>query len=622
MNEVINKVVELNLNDVLPNRYQPRIQFNDQDIIELSESIKEHGVIQPIVVRPLGNKYEIIAGERRYKASVFAGKQKIPALITNINDKQTVEFALIENIQRKDLTPIEEAISYKRILDMGHITQEQLATKIGKSQPSIANKIRLLNLSDEVQEALLKNEISERHARSLLKLQTTKDQNEMLTKIINERLTVKRTDEEIDKMNTNNEFNNTNNNQMNTFNGVTTPQPPAGPNQTNENIFGPVNTNQLPPIAGTELSIPTSPILEDGNNNISTTPEPPVVNEINNFVPGFENGISPQPQQPIIEPITNPQTETQGIFQPEFNSDSSNDMEMISIGSLFNNQFSQPVENNIVTPAETGLNNVEQPNVEPTFTNENLFMTMNNEQTAQDQNNNTDSIPTMFNFNQIPEMNSEAQQPTFGLKDLVVNNESQPSLENNNQIAPEPEAINNNISESINSNINVNTPIVDNNQFSQSPFMFNNENNNILQPMNEVNSFEVEAPVNPMDAMPQTPIMPPIPEEIPSTPIIDNSSVQMEQPTIPQQVSTTPVTEQPTVQEKIPEPIIITDYNKQYDPVMPQENQPQQPTITFKQVIDLIRECSKSIEQYGYKIDTDEFDLQDSYQVIFKIDKD
>lgn len=196
-NSMTGKVVELDVNDVLPNRFQPRIKFSEDSINELSESIKEHGVIQPIVVRPMGDKYEIIAGERRYKASLLAGKQTIPSIITNLNDKDSAEVALIENVQRKDLTPIEEAISYKKILDMGYLTQEELASKLGKNQSTVANKLRLLNLADEVQEAVLDEKISERHARSLLKLRDPNKQVELLNRIIENRLTVRKTDEEI-----------------------------------------------------------------------------------------------------------------------------------------------------------------------------------------------------------------------------------------------------------------------------------------------------------------------------------------------------------------------------------------------------------------------------------------
>ncbi len=193
------KVLELPLDDVLPNRFQPRIKFNEKTINELAESIKKHGVIQPIVVRQIGDKYEIIAGERRYKASVLAGKETIPAIVANLDDRDSAEVALIENVQREDLTAIEEASSYKKILDMGYLTQAQLAEKLGKEQSTIANKIRLLNLSEEAQEALLYQEISERHARSLLRLDAD-TQKSLLKRITDERLTVRKTDEIIDQL--------------------------------------------------------------------------------------------------------------------------------------------------------------------------------------------------------------------------------------------------------------------------------------------------------------------------------------------------------------------------------------------------------------------------------------
>ena len=164
------EVHTLKLDDILPNRFQPRIVFDEVAINELTESIKQYGVIEPIIVRKVADKYEIIAGERRYKASVLAGKDTIPAIITDLNDKDSAEIALIENVQRQNLTPIEEAVSYRKILDMGYMNQSELAEKLGKKQSTIANKLRLLNLTDTVQEALLQERISERHARSILRL--------------------------------------------------------------------------------------------------------------------------------------------------------------------------------------------------------------------------------------------------------------------------------------------------------------------------------------------------------------------------------------------------------------------------------------------------------------------
>ena len=187
----------LNISDILPNRFQPRIKFEDESLDELAESISRFGVIEPIVVRPIGNKYEIIAGERRYKASKLASKTTIPSIVISLSDKDSEELALLENVQRQSLNPIEEAVSYKRILDMGYITREELSKKIGKPQSVILNKTRLLNLADEVQSYLLNNKISERHARALLNITDLDAQVEMLHRIVNERLTVKKTNREI-----------------------------------------------------------------------------------------------------------------------------------------------------------------------------------------------------------------------------------------------------------------------------------------------------------------------------------------------------------------------------------------------------------------------------------------
>ena len=191
------QIVQVNIDDIIPNRFQPRLSFDDQGLKELAASIKEHGIIQPLVLRKLGSKYEIIAGERRYKASQMAGLTTVPAVISNIDDNSSAEVALVENIQRRDLTPIEEARSYKNLLDKGYLTQEQLAKKMGISQSAIANKLRLLNLDDEVQQALLEGRISERHARALLSLDSKTAQKEWLNRIITDRMTVRQLDQEL-----------------------------------------------------------------------------------------------------------------------------------------------------------------------------------------------------------------------------------------------------------------------------------------------------------------------------------------------------------------------------------------------------------------------------------------
>ncbi len=191
------EVVYLYLDDIIPNRFQPREIFDDKALKELAVSIKEHGVIHPIIVRSVNGKYEIIAGERRYKASALAGLTKIPAIIRDLDDKESSKVALLENLQRKNLNPIEEARTYQKILELDEMTQEELAKTMGKSQSAVANKIRLLGLPDEIQEALLKEKISERHARTLLNIPDTKKQKEMLKKVIANKMTVRALEEEI-----------------------------------------------------------------------------------------------------------------------------------------------------------------------------------------------------------------------------------------------------------------------------------------------------------------------------------------------------------------------------------------------------------------------------------------
>ena len=194
-------ILQIPIDEIIPNRFQPRLQFDDRGLEELASSIKQHGIIQPLVLRRVEDKYEIIAGERRYKAAQLAGLTKVPAVIANIDDNKSAEVAIVENVQRKDLSAIEEARSYKNLLDKGYLTQAELAKKMGLSQSAIANKLRLLNLDEEVQKALMNNQISERHARSLLVLPSHEEQRKWLKRIINERLTVRDLDNELKKLN-------------------------------------------------------------------------------------------------------------------------------------------------------------------------------------------------------------------------------------------------------------------------------------------------------------------------------------------------------------------------------------------------------------------------------------
>ncbi|MBB5324123.1 ParB family chromosome partitioning protein [Anoxybacillus tepidamans] len=186
---------------IVPNRFQPRTIFDDEKIAELALTIRTHGMIQPIVVRECEDgKFEIIAGERRWRAVQTLGWTEIPAIIKNLNDKETASVALIENLQREELTPIEEAMAYAKLLELHHLTQEALAQRIGKGQSTIANKLRLLKLPQEVQEALLQRTITERHARALIVLKDREKQLKLLKEIIEKQLNVKQTEDRVLKM--------------------------------------------------------------------------------------------------------------------------------------------------------------------------------------------------------------------------------------------------------------------------------------------------------------------------------------------------------------------------------------------------------------------------------------
>ncbi|WP_332236823.1 nucleoid occlusion protein [Sporolactobacillus sp. KGMB 08714] len=194
------RVQEILVSKIIPNQYQPRSIFNEEKLRELAETIQEHGVIQPIVLRPIGDRYEIIAGERRWRAVSSLGWEKIPAIVKMFDDDQTASVALIENLQREELTAIEEAMAYSRLIDIHGLTQESLAQQLGRGQSTIANKLRLLKLPPSVQSAILEKKITERHARALIILKDPEKQEKLLHEIIEKQLNVKQTESRIKKI--------------------------------------------------------------------------------------------------------------------------------------------------------------------------------------------------------------------------------------------------------------------------------------------------------------------------------------------------------------------------------------------------------------------------------------
>lgn len=185
------------ISNIKPSPYQPRTIFDEEKIDELCQTIRTHGILQPIVVRIQDNSIELIAGERRLRAAQKLGWETIPAIVREFNDSQAASIALIENLQREGLTSIEEAYAYQQLIDVHDLTQESLAQRLGKSQSTIANKIRLLSLSDEIKTALRERKITERHARAMLTLNSQEQQMKVLQEIITKDLNVKQTESRI-----------------------------------------------------------------------------------------------------------------------------------------------------------------------------------------------------------------------------------------------------------------------------------------------------------------------------------------------------------------------------------------------------------------------------------------
>lgn len=193
--DLVGNIVEIPIEDIYPNANQPRTHFDEKALQELAESIKVLGIIQPITVRKDGAKFEIISGERRYRASKMAGLKEIPAYVRLVNDQELLEMALVENIQREDLDAIEVALTYQRLLEEIGLTQEALSQRVGKERSTITNSIRLLKLNPDVQQAIRNGNISAGHGRAILSLENPEDQQALFKQIVNNRLSVRQAEE-------------------------------------------------------------------------------------------------------------------------------------------------------------------------------------------------------------------------------------------------------------------------------------------------------------------------------------------------------------------------------------------------------------------------------------------
>lgn len=419
------EVVYLYLDDIIPNRFQPREVFDERALKELAVSIKEHGVIQPIIVRSVVNgKYEIIAGERRYKASALAGLTKIPAIIRNLDDKESSKVALLENLQRKNLNPIEEARTYQKILEIDQMTQEELAKTMGKSQSAVANKLRLLSLPDDIQDALLKEKISERHARALLSIPDTKKQKEMLKKIINNKMTVRSVEEEIKNLYPKEEQQSGNDINM---------------NNQNMSFLDHTITASTKDFVNSNPLMPTTDLPEDISNYGKVTIAPPEGEELPKTTPKFINygeiNDDPEEEDPFdMSPPVSP-IDVNKIKENSMDINTPQKEPAADLDSLLNLQNPNiPNSNSInkenfkfITPAEeivkTAENSMPQEKIEDYFKTPDLVAV---ELPSEIQTRTNSSIPLNSVLNQEPNVKIPSTEPytiemaTTKIRELVT----------------------------------------------------------------------------------------------------------------------------------------------------------------------------------------------------------
>ena len=406
-------IVKLNIDLLEPSQYQPRKQFNENSLKELALSIKEYGILNPILVRKKDDKYEIVAGERRFRAAKLLGLTEVPAIVKEINDEKVSEIALIENLQRENITPIEEAMTYKEILTKSNKTEKELSEMIGKSQPFIANKLRLLNLPKNIQDALINKKISERHARSLLTIKNESKQIELLGKIIQEKLSVreldniieslnesdeliKKEEKESDKMNNGNFFPNFNtqqdmNNNQTSLNSMNM--------QTMENNIGQTQGIVTPQIQATpEALMQPTPNNEITNGTTFTSMSEPINSEVTSSIQNFGTATSSF-DVPVMTPQINPSIQTN--INPEPMSEPTQMGGPISDIPLFNSpEFNQPIPEN---PIQETLQPIAD--VPPTTNMESAI----NEMSSSVQSEQPMIDPPLFN-NELLQQNAEANQ--------------------------------------------------------------------------------------------------------------------------------------------------------------------------------------------------------------------
>lgn len=597
-------IQEIPMEDIIPNRFQPRLAFNEEGINELAESIKQHGIIQPLVVRRLGDKFEIIAGERRYKAATMAGLTKVPVIISDIDDNKSAEVALVENIQRRNLTAIEEAKSYKNLLDRGYLTQEQLANKMGVSQSSIANKLRLLNLDEEVQDALLNEKISERHARALLALENKDDQKKWLQRIIAERMTVRQLDMELKKLQENGGEEDTGIplvdinpniedivNNAEDINVIREPHDVASmllPEGAVKDEPKPVEQPETP----TKMPNKFFNFLEDEQANMNVIEPDEIFNMFNQSEAPIET-----PEQSVE--VSNEITSTEPLLQPEPTIAETATQPEEKTETISSVELLDDLENIESPSSETPT--IEEPMINP-FAGLNEFVPLENPEPIKNE------VKTEQNTEQIQEtpVLSEANAEAPIVEPTITEEQPEPvqeiaKPEENNEISIEQPILEPVLQPIEPENIQIEeqtvvTPIEQNNQILE-----NTDTNAIIEEQTETTEPSNNEEVTPFKSIffntgEEEPA--PVIEE---TPIINNTIEEVK-----------PVVEEPLVD---PLDSIVTlepDYEARQKELAGKD---------LKTAINVVRETVSDLENRGFLVEIEEADLEDIYHITIKINK-
>jgi len=566
MNE--RKIENIPINDIIPNIYQPRIKFDDKLLTELSESIKNHGIIQPLILRKMGNSYEIIDGERRYKSAKKIGMETVPAIILDVNDKETLDIILTENMQKQLFSPIEEANAYQQMMLLNRYDIDELSKKLNKEKNYIENKLKLLTLLPDIQEALLNNKISEGHARALTKIKDKEKQRKLFKKIIVERIPVKHLEEIInnskkeeknikediknlekkDKVSLN-DLNRRNFLEIENKNKMEDEK--MDNTQMNFNQYNNLLKEQERPEMGV-ISQP-EPIL----GNVVSEPKP------NDFFPSLEEqplniDVPMNNVQEVIAPVEMPQFEVPApveAVQPVIEQPAMPTMEVPQMPEM-----ASPIEMpqfEVPTPVEAVQPAIEQP-VMPTM-----------------------EVP------QMPEMASPIEMPQFEVPTPVET--VQPAIEQ---------------------------PVM--------PTMEVPQMSEMASPI-EMPQFEVPTPVETVQPAIEQPVMPTM--EVPQMPEMA-SPIEMPQFEVPTPVETI----QPAIEQPVMPTMEVPQMPEMASPIeMPQFEVPtpvetvqpviEQPMVDVMPAVNMIRNLMPLLENSGYKILLEESDNQNEYQVTIKVQK-